>query len=100
MLPHQLQKLFRRFGLGQRLKKTAGADVDVGMPTIDQQIAQKIGQDTLLPSMQMQIEDPGGQAGVCGWGYACAYTTTISWSDAHSPMPMEVSPQAIFERMF
>ncbi len=88
------------FMTGYRLKKTAGSDVDVGMATIDQQIAQKIGQETLLPSMQFGIEDPGGQAGICGWGYACAYTNTISWSDRHSPMPMEISPQVMFERMF
>ena len=88
------------FMAGYRLKKTAGPDVDVGMPTIDQQIAQKIGQDTLLPSIQVAIEDPGGQAGVCGWGYACAYTNTVSWSARNAPMPMEISPQVIFERMF
>jgi len=52
-----------------RLKKTTGLDIDVGMATADQQIAQKIGQDTLLPSIQFGIEDPGGSEGTCGWGY-------------------------------
>ncbi len=83
-----------------RLKKTTGSDIDVGMTTIDQQIAAKIGQDTLLPSMQFGIEDPAGSQGTCGWGYSCAYMNSISWSDRHTPLPMEVSPQVIFERMF
>ena len=85
---------------GHRPKKTAGTDISIGSATIDQQIAQKIGQETLLPSMQFAIEDPGGQVGTCGWGYSCAYVNTISWSDHGSPMPMEINPQVVFERMF
>jgi hypothetical protein len=83
-----------------RLKKTTGLDIDVGMATADQQIAQKIGQDTLLPSIQFGIEDPGGSEGTCGWGYSCAYMNSISWADRHSPLPMEISPRVIFDRMF
>src|SRR5262245_22396712 len=42
-------------------KKTAGADVYAGT-TIDQIIAQKLGQDTLMPSMQLAVEDPGANS--------------------------------------
>jgi hypothetical protein len=83
-----------------RMKKTTGSDIDVGMTTIDQLIAQKIGQETLLPSVQFGIEDPGGSEGTCGWGYSCAYMNSISWSNRYTPLPMEISPQVIFERMF
>src|SRR5438034_11227943 len=50
-------------------KKTAGADVYAGT-TIDQMIAQKIGQDNLLPSLQMNVEDPGPASNNCGEGYS------------------------------
>jgi hypothetical protein len=80
-------------------KKTAGADVYNGT-TIDQLIAQKIGQDTLLPSLQMGIDDPQGSSSTCGEGYSCAYTNSISWSAPTRPNPMEINPQIVFERLF
>ncbi|MBV8729551.1 MAG: DUF1552 domain-containing protein [Acidobacteriia bacterium] len=80
-------------------KKTAGADVYVGT-TIDQMIAQKIGRDNLMPSMQLAVEDPGANSSNCGEGYSCAYTNTISWSSPTDPLPMELNPQVVFERMF
>jgi len=80
-------------------KKTAGADVYNGT-TIDQLIAQKIGGDNLMPSMQLAVEDPGANSSNCGEGYSCAYTNSISWSSPTQPLPMELNPQVIFERMF
>ena len=80
-------------------KKTAGADVYAGT-TIDQIIAQKIGQDNLMPSMQLAVEDPGANSSNCGEGYSCVYTNTISWSSPTDPLPMELNPQVVFERMF
>jgi hypothetical protein len=80
-------------------KKTAGADVYNGT-TIDQIIAQKIGGDNLMPSMQLAVEDPGANSSNCGEGYSCTYTNTISWSSPTQPLPMELNPQVIFERMF
>src|ERR1700683_1627807 len=80
-------------------KKTAGADVYAGT-TIDQMIAQKIGQDNLMPSMQLAVEDPGANSSNCGEGYSCTYTNTISWSTPTQPLPMELNPQVVFERMF
>src|SRR5688572_2062095 len=80
-------------------KKTAGADVYAGT-TIDQIIAQKIGQDTLMPSMQLSMEDPGANSSNCGEGYSCVYTNTISWASPTDPLPMELNPQIVFERMF
>src|SRR5438128_7119938 len=80
-------------------KKTAGADVYAGT-TIDQMIAEKIGQDNLMPSMQLAVEDPGANSSNCGEGYSCTYTNTISWSSPTQPLPMELNPQVVFERMF
>src|SRR6266446_5002255 len=80
-------------------KKTAGADIYDGT-TIDQLIAQKIGQETLLPSIQLGVEDPGANSSNCGEGYSCAYTNSISWSTPTKPLPMEINPQVVFERLF
>lgn len=81
-------------------KKTAGSDASIGSPTIDQIIAQKIGQETLLPSLQLAVEDPNSSSSNCGEGYSCSYTNSISWPTATSPLPMELNPQVVFERLF
>jgi hypothetical protein len=80
-------------------KKTAGADVLNGV-TIDQIIAQHIGQGTLLPSLQLGVEDPGANSSNCGEGYSCAYTNSISWPTPTRPLPMEINPQVVFQRLF
>jgi hypothetical protein len=87
------------FMCAEKPKKTAGADVRAGT-TIDQIIAQKIGRHSLLPSLQMAVEDPGANSSNCGEGYSCVYTNTISWASPTSPLPMELNPQVVFERMF
>ena len=79
-------------------KKTTGADIQSGT-TIDQIIAGKVGQSTLLPSLQLAVEDPGASSS-CGEGYSCAYTNSISWSAPNKPLPMELNPQVVFERLF
>ena len=80
-------------------KKTTGADIYDGT-TIDQIIARKIGQETLLPSLQLALEDPGANSSNCGEGYSCTYSNTISWATPTQPLPMELDPQVAFERLF
>jgi hypothetical protein len=87
------------FLCAEKPKKTAGADVYAGT-TIDQIIAQRIGASTLMPSMQLAVEDPGANSSNCGEGYSCTYTNTISWATPTTPLPMELNPQVVFERMF
>ena len=84
---------------GDKPKKTAGADIRDGT-TIDQLIAQHIGQENLLPSLQLGVEDPGANSSNCGEGYSCAYTNSISWMTPTKPLPMEINPQVVFERLF
>jgi len=67
--------------------------------TIDQLIVKKHGQDTILPSLQLGVEDAGNY-GNCNWGYSCAYTNSISWVSPTEPLPTEVNPRVVFERMF
>jgi hypothetical protein len=87
------------FLAGVKPKKTTGADVEVAT-TLDQILAQNIGQSNLLPSLQLAVEDPGSNSTNCGEGYSCIYTNTISWASPTRPMPMEINPQVVFERMF
>ena len=67
--------------------------------TVDQHIASKYGQDTILSSLQLGVEDIGN-FGNCNWGYSCAYTNSISWSSPTSPLPTQVNPRVVFERLF
>jgi uncharacterized protein DUF1552 len=95
---------------GIKPRKTAGSDATVGSATIDQMIARRIGQDTLLPSLQLAVEDPNSSSSNCGEGYSCSYTNSISWIELPtpdnekvqrtSPLPMELNPQTVFERLF
>jgi hypothetical protein len=67
---------------------------------MDQIYAQRFGQDTPLPSIQLCIEDVGSLTGACGYGYSCVYANTISWSSPTTPLPMERDPRVVFERLF
>ena len=80
-------------------KMTEGADIYNAI-SMDQIYAQRAGQDTPLPSIQLCIEDVGSLTGACGYGYSCVYANTISWSSPTTPLPMERDPRVAFERMF
>src|ERR1700761_1657516 len=67
--------------------------------TLDQLIARKYGQDTILSSLQVGVEEDGNY-GNCNWGYSCAYTNCISWTSPVQPLPTEVNPRVAFERLF
>ena len=79
-------------------KQTQGSDVHVGI-SIDQIFAQKFGQDTPIPSMQLCIENVD-QAGGCSYGYSCAYTDSISWASPTEPLPMVRDPRVVFDQLF
>jgi hypothetical protein len=80
-------------------KRTEAEDV-LANRTIDQVVAQQIGQDTPLPSLEVATEDFTGYVGGCSPGFSCAYLNTISWSTPSTPLPMETNPRAVFERLF
>ena len=73
-----------------------GVEAHVGK-TVDQVAAEKIGQDTALPSLELSIEDVSLS---CGAGLACAYMNTLAWKTPTTPLPMENNPQVVFERLF
>ncbi|MEM6704070.1 MAG: DUF1552 domain-containing protein [Acidobacteriota bacterium] len=81
-----------------RPKQTEGSDVEVGI-SLDQMYAQRFGQDTPIPSMQLCIENVD-QSGGCAYGYACVYTDTISWAAKDRPLPMVRDPRVAFDQLF
>jgi hypothetical protein len=78
--------------------QTQGSDLHAGT-SLDQICAQKFGQDTAIPSMQLCIENVD-QAGGCFYGYSCAYTDSISWASPTEPLPMIRDPRAVFDQLF
>jgi hypothetical protein len=84
---------------GVRPKPTQGVDAFAGV-TADQIAAATIGQETILPSMELATEDHSGLIGACDRDYGCIYMNTLSWRTPTSPMPMEINPRRVFERMF
>src|SRR5262245_23301578 len=83
---------------GVRAKFTDGSDYEMGV-TADQIAAQKLGGETLLPSLELAT-DFNYVVGNCDNGYACIYMNTLSWSSATTPLPTEADPRVVFERMF
>jgi hypothetical protein len=79
-------------------KQTEGSDVKVGT-SLDQMYAQRYGQETPIPSMQLCIENVD-QAGGCAYGYACVYTDSISWASPTEPLPVIRDPRVAFEKLF
>jgi hypothetical protein len=86
------------FLTGVQVRKTAGANFQAG-PSADQLAALQLGDRTRLPSLELAIEKYRG-AGNCDSGYSCVYEHTMSWRDATTPVPPEVNPRAVFDRLF
>jgi hypothetical protein len=79
-------------------KRSDTSDVEAGV-SVDQLVAREFGRETQLASLELAIEGRD-LAGSCDIGFSCAYTNTISWRGAKTPLPMENDPRVVFERMF
>src|SRR6187549_1495514 len=80
-------------------KRTEAEDV-LANTTIDQVVARQIGQDTPFPSLEVATEDFTGYVGACSPGFNCVYLNTVTWSSPSTPLPMDINPRVVFERMF
>ncbi|QDU97870.1 DUF1552 domain-containing protein [Lignipirellula cremea] len=86
------------FLTGAHPKKTNGADIENG-PSVDQAAAEKIGNKTRLPSLELGLER-SAPAGRCDSGYSCVYTSNMSWRTPTSPVAKETDPGSVFDRLF
>jgi hypothetical protein len=83
---------------GVHVKKTEGADLMSGV-SMDQLVAKQFGRSTQIPSLELSL-DPPSLVGSCDSGYSCAYTNTMSWANATTPLPVTINPRDVFERLF
>jgi hypothetical protein len=88
-----------KFLTGVVPKFTQGSEVEAGV-SVDQLAARELKQETQLASLELALESGESGAGSCDVGFSCTYTSTISWSGANSPLPMEYNPRVVFERLF
>jgi hypothetical protein len=86
------------FLTGKQPRKTAGADIRAGM-SFDQFLAQRVGETTRFPSLELGCEGGRG-VGNCDSGYSCAYSSTVSWRGESTPVPKEINPGLVFDRLF
>lgn len=86
------------FLTGVRPKKTAGADIRLGI-SADQIAANHVGYETRFPSLELSC-DGVRKSGSCDSGYSCAYQFNISWRSENQPMTPEANPRLVFERLF
>src|SRR5262249_42511458 len=86
------------FLTGCQPRKTGGADIKVGV-SVDQFAAYYIGDQTRLSSLEIGTERYQ-QVGSCDSGYACVYSSTLSWRTPTNPVPIEVDPKLVFDRLF
>src|SRR4051812_12708656 len=85
------------FLTGVRIKKSA-TDLRAGV-SIDQLIAQHVGQLTRLPSLELTCDNVR-KTGGCDANYSCAYQYNVSWASANTPVTPEANPRLVFERLF
>jgi hypothetical protein len=71
-----------------------------GGTTADQIAAEIFGRDTQFPSLELATEDHSNLIGACDGGYSCTYINTLSWRTPTTPLPMEINPRVVFERLF
>lgn len=69
-------------------------------PTIDQIIAEHIGQETALPSLEVASETTIQVAACAAGRGGCYYSSTLSFRNATSPLPMEFNPRKVFAQLF
>jgi len=86
------------FLTGAQPRKTDGTDIRAGV-SVDQVAAAAIGDQTRLSSLEIGCE-AGSMAGNCDSGYSCVYSSTMSWRSATQPLPKEVNPKSVFDRLF
>jgi len=83
---------------GVHPRKTAGSGICAGV-SADQVAAAHIGAATRLPSLELACEE-SRLVGNCDSGYSCAYSNTLSWRTPSTPLPPDVNPRVVFERLF
>ena len=83
------------------LPTTGSSSLALGI-SMDQIIANSLGQETPLPSLELGLEgtDTVNGVGTCDVGFSCAYQNRLAWSGPSTPLPIETNPRVVFDRLF
>ncbi len=84
--------------LTQAHPKQTQADIFLGK-SLDQVHAERFGQETVLPSLEITTE-PVDFGGGCYYNYHCAYKASMAWASPTQPLPALRDPWAVFEQLF
>src|SRR3954447_19015700 len=84
---------------GTTITKTTGKDLRSGGVSMDQVMAQRVGRDTPLPSLELGIE-PVTNSVDNNVGYTALYGSHIAWSTPTTPLAKEINPRLAFDRLF
>jgi hypothetical protein len=82
-----------------KITKTQGVDISCNGISMDQVAAQKSGKQTPLASLELGVA-PDSTGVDTNNGYTRLYGSHISWSGPTSPLPREIDPHLVFERLF
>lgn len=85
---------------GGFVERTTGGDLDAGGQSVDQLVAQRVGHETPLPSLELGIDAPRTGIDTGGGGFPRALGSFLSWADPKTPIPKEIVPQLAFDRLF
>ena len=80
---------------------TGSSSLQLGI-SMDQIVANTLGQETPLPSLELGLEgaDTVNGVGTCDVGFSCAYQNRLAWSGPSTPLPVETNPRVVFDRLF
>jgi len=85
---------------GGYVERGSGGNLDTGGTSLDQLMAREIGHKTLLPSLELGVDEPRGGIDNVGGGFPRVIGSFISWRDPHTPVPKEIIPRLAFDRLF
>ncbi|KAA5546195.1 DUF1552 domain-containing protein [Roseiconus nitratireducens] len=85
---------------GGHVLRTSGRDMNTGGVSADQLLAQKIGSQTPLPSLELGVDAAYTGVDNVGGGFTRIYGSHIAWRDPSTPVPKEIIPQLAFDRLF
>ena len=90
-----------RFLTGVASQRDDGSNLKAGI-SMDQILANTLGQETPLPSLELGLEgtDTVNGVGTCDVGFSCAYQNRLAWSGPSTPLPVETNPRVVFDRLF
>ncbi len=83
------------------LPTTGSSSLQLGI-SMDQIVANTLGQETPLPSLELGLEgaDTVNGVGTCDVGFSCAYQNRLAWGGPSTPLPVETNPRVVFDRLF